>query len=248
MIGKLALALLACFLAAAPATAEDIRQEEVRFGKGESGAQIAGSIKGRESVSYLLGAREGQRMTVSLSSPNTSAYFNVYAPGRGPGDEALAVGDSIGPMMTDINRFDGLLPETGQYTISVYLYRNAARDGQKADYTLDVAIDAGGAQLPGEEAAGRATGEIPCAQEPGQPMRGCAFEVVREGGGTAAVTVTLPDGRSRIIFFEAGKPLYSNASEADGGDRFAATKNDDLNVISIGDERYEIPDAVASGG
>lgn len=135
---------LICLVAAAlPASAQDIRQETVRFAAGESGTTINDTIIGDQSVSYLLDARAGQRMTVSLDSANTSTYFNVYAPGKGPGDEALAVGDLTGPMMQDINRFDGVLPADGTYTISVYLYRSAARRDERTDYALDIAIGAG---------------------------------------------------------------------------------------------------------
>ena len=96
------------------------------------------------SVSYTLSAKAGQVMTVVLKPSNTATYFNVYAPGRGPGDEALAVSEMTGPMVPDMNQFKGALPETGVYTVSVYLYRSAARRNEKSNYTLDIAIAAQG--------------------------------------------------------------------------------------------------------
>ena len=63
-----------------------------------------------------------------------------------------------------------------------------------------------------------ATGNIPCAQSIGQPMAQCEFGVARAGGGYATVVVKKPDGRTRAIFFR------------------------------VGNERYEIPDAVVLGG
>jgi hypothetical protein len=45
-----------------------------------------------------------------------------------------------------------------------------------------------------------------------------------------------------------GKPIGSDTSEADGYPEFRATKENDLHIIHIGDERYEIPDAVVLGG
>lgn len=116
------------------------RTETVRFAAGATGTTITDTVVGRGSVLYRLGAEAGQRMRVSLTSANPSAYFNVYAPGTGPGDQALAAGTLTGPLMPDINRFDGVLSQSGEYTISVYLYRNAARDGQRADYALDISI------------------------------------------------------------------------------------------------------------
>ncbi|MEZ5811619.1 MAG: SH3 domain-containing protein [Rhizobiaceae bacterium] len=128
----------------------DMRTERVRFNAGRSGTTIQDRIRGYESVLYLIDARAGQTMNVSLNPSNGATYFNVYAPGRGPGDEALATGDTTGPMVPDLNRFNGVLPQTGTYTISVYLFRSAARRNERSNYTLDISISAGGTatQLP----------------------------------------------------------------------------------------------------
>jgi len=132
-----ALALALALSTGAPALAqEDIRQVEVHFPAGSTGTTLAGKVTGRESISYLIGAEAGQRMDVKLTSRSTSLYFNLYAPGRGPGDEALASGE----MTPELNHFTGTLPASGIYTVSVYLYRNAAREGKSADFTLDVSI------------------------------------------------------------------------------------------------------------
>jgi len=93
-----------------------------------------------------------------------------------------------------------------------------------------------------------ASGNIPCAQYQGQPMSQCRFEVTREGGGSATVIVTLPDGRKRAIFFEKGNALGADLSQADGDMSFRATKEADLYMIRAGKERYEIPEAVIFGG
>lgn len=93
-----------------------------------------------------------------------------------------------------------------------------------------------------------ATGQIPCAQHAGQPMGQCAFGVARAGGGYATVAVTKPDGSKRSIFFSNGLPIGADTSQADGYGAFRATKESDLHSIRVGDERYEIPDAVPLGG
>jgi hypothetical protein len=92
-----------------------------------------------------------------------------------------------------------------------------------------------------------ATGNIPCSMGGGAPTGSCPFGVTRQGGGTADVTVTKPDGRTRVIIFQNGRAIAANTSEADPG-KFSASKQADLNIIKIGQERYEIPDAVVSGG
>jgi Bacterial SH3 domain len=134
-------------VAASATTAQDIRTEPVHFAAGRSSARISGSIAGYESVSYVLGAEAGQTMTVALDASNGATYFNVYAPGSGPGDQALASSGLTGPAVPELNRFAAELPASGEYTISVYMMRAAARRDERSDYTLDIAV-AGAADMP----------------------------------------------------------------------------------------------------
>ena len=92
-----------------------------------------------------------------------------------------------------------------------------------------------------------ARGEIPCSEGGGR-MRQCAFEVAREGGGSATVKVSLPSGKTRFIYFEKGKALGADLSQADGDMTFKATKQGDVFKIQAGKERYEIVEAVVYGG
>lgn len=324
------------------------RTEQVRFEAGTTGASLSGQITGREFVTYTLGAEAGQRMTIALASNNTAAYFNLYEPGRGPGDEALAIGE----MQPEINRFDGVLPTSGVYTVSVFLYRNAARDGETADYTLDLSITgaagavvegdfadglAGGpdfwqvattgggtlklhseattgspevARLPRGEvvrnlgcrmnearqwcrvatladpgvegwAAGEflaeaappegvatqlpdaipvetddalvagtgfnATGQIECTPDQDAATGMCDFGVTREGNGTGAVTIYLPNGVTRMIRFEGGTPVSYEPVPPEGA-AMTVTRDGDNSIVFIGPERLVIPDAVIFGG
>ncbi len=124
-----------------------------------------------------------------------------------------------------------------------------------AEYLL-AAISPNGAAIMGPDdsalRAGRgefdATGPIPCAQHRGQPMGSCEFGVARKGGGYATVVITKPDGLKRAIFFRMGVAVGADTSQADGYPEFKATKEEDLHMIRVGDERYEIPDAVIFGG
>lgn len=309
---------------------------DVRFAAGESGASIRGRITGREYRLYRLGAEAGQRMTISLLTDSDAAYFNLYAPGKGPGDEAIAVSEMTGPNVPDINRFDGILPQSGVYTVSVYLYRNAARDGETASYTLDIGITgatgdvaqgdfadglqggpdfwrvtaSGGLNLrtkpsrgapvvtrlpiglmvrnlgcrmaeggswcrvatladPGFEGwasadflaeaaeetdalvpgtAFNATGSVECYPAPGAEAQMCDFGVIRDGNGTGTVTVTLPGGPSRSIFYDGGLPVSFDQSQADGDIAFEAKKTADGYMVFIGPASFVIPDAVIYGG
>jgi hypothetical protein len=78
-------------------------------------------------------------------------------------------------------------------------------------------------------------------------MTQCDFGVARAGGGYVTVVVTKPDGIPRAIYFMMGIPIGADTSEADPGE-FRASRESDLNLVRIGDERYEIPEAVVFGG
>jgi hypothetical protein len=106
---------------------------------------------------------------------------------------------------------------------------------------------------PSSARAGRgqfdATGPVACAERMGQPMGQCPMGVARDGGGSATVVVTRPDGRKRAIFFDKGKAVSADLSQADGNMTFRATKNaKGIYRINAGDERYEIPESVIFGG
>jgi hypothetical protein len=101
------------------------------------------------------------------------------------------------------------------------------------------------AKVPGTDY--HATTNIPCSMGGGAPTGSCPAGVKREGYGSAMVTVTKPDGRTRTIFFSNGRATGYDQSQADSG-KFSASKQADLNIIRIGQERYEIPDALPFGG
>jgi len=340
------------------------RSEQVRFKGGQTGTSIKGKITGYESVLYRVGAEAGQTMSVALKPSNSATYFNVYEPGKGPGEQALATGSATGSMVPDLNRFNGKLPTSGTYTISVYMMRSAARRNERSNYALDISISALGdaSRLPpvqrdyadglqggpdyweikttrptgkvalrvspsgaareiaslksgtvlrnlgcrmnegrrwchveapgaqqltgwaageflresshvqtqpsaGNAAAGgignfdrpvggvrprgsgfTATGQIPCARNVGQPMAQCDFGVVRKGNGNGTLTVFWPDGGTRVIVFKNGTPASFDQSQADGDVRINVDRKADLLTVTIGAQRFEIPDAVIYGG
>lgn len=136
------IAAVAAFLFAAPSGADTTTR--IRFDPGAEAAAFAGRVAGYEGASYLLGARAGQTITVEMETSNASAAFNVTAPGAGT---AMFIGSIAGLAFT------GVLPETGDYRIDVYLMRNAARRDETADYSLRVAIPAEDAAATGGDFA-----------------------------------------------------------------------------------------------
>ncbi len=208
-------------LVMAPSFAQsDIVKHPVQFAKGRTGTTIKGSVTGDQTVDYTLRAAAGQTMTVKLTGGST-VYHNVLLPGST--GEALFVGSRDGERSTTT------LPASGEYTIRVYQMGNAKSSGKRSNFTLDVAVDGGAQKAAAAPSAAdddkmvdasaragegkfNANGKIPCAQAKGQPMGQCDFGVARAGGGTAAVAVTLPDGRKRVIFFKSGKAVTANLS------------------------------------
>ncbi|KQM97788.1 hypothetical protein ASE85_12910 [Sphingobium sp. Leaf26] len=117
---------------AAPAVAQaPTRTERVVFARGASSITLRGMIRGYDTVDYVVSARAGQMMSVSLRAKNSSAYFNVL-PARG--SEAIFIGSTIG------NQFDGRLKDNGGYRVRVYLMRNAARRGEIAAFSLMIGV------------------------------------------------------------------------------------------------------------
>jgi len=236
------LLLVVCPLSVA---AESIEVKRISFAAGTSSATVKGSITGDKIVDYKLGAKAGQKISVTFQTSSGSNYFNLMAPGET--EVAFFNGSNEG------NRYEGNLPKTGDYTVRVYLMRSAARRNEKANYTLTVGISGSAARAEHRgdaKVAGtpyHATGNVPCAMKPEQPTGSCHFGVTREGNGTGTVTVTRPDGHTRMIFFKQGKATGYDKSQADSG-QFSAKQQGDLSIIRIGQERYEIPDAVIFGG
>ena len=52
----------------------------VRFRAGGESASYSGRIRGDDTARYVLDARRGQMMQVSLRADNPQAYFNVLPP------------------------------------------------------------------------------------------------------------------------------------------------------------------------
>ena len=145
------IAVAAFSLWTAVASAQDTRSIDVRFAPGSSGASLSDRIVGYESVLYRVGAEAGQTMRVTLSTEHTATYFNVYTPGSGPGDEALAVGQNTDPL----NEWTGELTVSGEYTVSVYMMRSAARRDERSDYTINISVEgATGSRVEGDFADG----------------------------------------------------------------------------------------------
>jgi hypothetical protein len=132
MRGKASFAIVsaAALLASAPLQAAP-REERISFAPRTSSKTVRGSVRGGDYVDYVIGARGGQLLTVNLRTNRGSNYFNIMPKGS---ETAYFIGSTSG------NAFRGPVPATGDQVIRVYLYRNDARRGVSANFTLTVSI------------------------------------------------------------------------------------------------------------
>jgi hypothetical protein len=123
--------LIQTALATSAAAEPRSRTEWVHFAKGDSATVIRSRLKGDQCVDYQLQAGAGQTLTVKLKTTSRQNYFNINPPDS---DLSMFVGSSSG------NRFSGILPTDGDYTVRVYLMRASARLDESASYTLSTGV------------------------------------------------------------------------------------------------------------
>ena len=112
---------------------------EIRFDRGASSKAISASVIRGERSLYSIGARVGQRLTLSISSVEDNAVFQVYAPGAQPkrADYGVEISGTALPGAAegqDAKSWSGILPQSGAYLIAVGPTRG------NATYTLTVTI------------------------------------------------------------------------------------------------------------
>ncbi|WP_139556539.1 hypothetical protein [Methylotetracoccus oryzae] len=241
----------AAFVLRAPVLmAAESRVERVSFKAGAASATLKGAIKGDQTVDYVLAARAGQMMSVTLDTSNGANFFNVLPPGS---DAAIANGSTLG------NAWAGTLPVDGDYRVRVYLMRSAARRNEQARYTLtlEIAGSKAAAAAPTGDAkvAGtpyHATGKVPCSVGPDpKGSAQCSFGVIRGAPGTAEVhladpgfDVSLHKDQLRVLRFAGAR-----VTSPDPKVRVTAEKKGDEWSIAIdGFQFFTIPEAVIVGG
>ncbi|MGI9034859.1 MAG: hypothetical protein ACR2GD_02355 [Pyrinomonadaceae bacterium] len=120
------LSIVLCLSLAAFASADGVRQR-IKFARGENSASVEGSVARGGRDIYIIGGREGQKMSVKISSDENNAVFQIrdaaskkFVSGAGEGDDATEWSNAI--------------PATGDYEIII----GGARGG--ASYKLSVTI------------------------------------------------------------------------------------------------------------
>jgi hypothetical protein len=227
-------------LAAPPAAP---KAQDIRFAPGTSAAELKGTVKGYASADYRLVAGTGQTLSVEMKRTNGAQYFNIVSPGS---NEAMFIGETTGVQAKVV------LPTDGAYLIRTYLMRSAARRNESSRYTMNVAVTGQAlAALPASQDAKvagtrfHATTELSCKPPYGAAPTRCEAGVVRRGrDGTATVEIRGPNQLLRQILFVKGEPVASNSAQA-----LASRRSGDTTTVEIGgDERFDVPDALLTGG
>ncbi|KKO64495.1 Inhibitor of g-type lysozyme precursor [Janthinobacterium sp. KBS0711] len=124
--------LLAALVFTMPAwSAAPVHKENVELTAEKTVHNVKGKIKGYATAEYTVAGKAGQTLSVKLKTNQPSNYFNIRQPGQ---DEALFIGSTTG------NNYQAKLPADGEYTVQVYLMRNAARRNAVASYSLEMGL------------------------------------------------------------------------------------------------------------
>ena len=144
---KRALPLLTLLLlAASPASADPAPPgtpppvpKPIHFATGKSSGTVKAAVIRGEQDFYSLGAKAGQRMTVTISAVESNAAFHIYAPGaaitRDAEGDLDVTGKALPDAEADATRWTGRLAASGTYLIEVGGTRG------NATYALTVSIE-----------------------------------------------------------------------------------------------------------
>ena len=133
-----ALRLMAVLLGFSVSAALAQDRVDIRFKPGATSTTINGAVRGDEYIDYVVNARGGQTMVVSLAVTDTnghgSAYFNILPAGKDYGGPYTGSSDND-------RRAEITVPHDGDWAIRVYLMGNDRDTGKTVGYSIDVYID-----------------------------------------------------------------------------------------------------------
>ena len=82
----------------------------IEFQRGATSTTINGTVRGDEQAEYVLGAKQGQKLVIKLTSvPAKSSVFQLLGPDN----------DTLGLEYDANYNYSGTLPKTGDYLITV---------------------------------------------------------------------------------------------------------------------------------
>ena len=115
--------------------------KKIFFATGSTRGMAGGHVQRGGRDIYSLNASAGQHMTITLTTPDDNAVFQIYEPGTTIGRDADGILEFRGTSLhvagdgNDATRWSGRLPRTGTYLVVVGSTRGNAR------YSMDVRIE-----------------------------------------------------------------------------------------------------------
>ena len=88
---------------------------------------------------------------------------------------------------------------------------------------------------------------LPCAQEQGQALGKCNAAVSRGVGGDATVVVTFQNGFARKLYFVHGEFVKASATMSGVGTDMDWRLANDVHLVRVDDQRFELPDRFVFG-
>jgi hypothetical protein len=216
----------------------------ISFPKASETKVIKESIKGYDGVIYTFTGKRAQKVRIMLKTSHKATYFNFLPAGS---YNAIFNGSLDG------NTYTGYLPDSGSYSVQVYMMRSAARRNEVANYSLSLSLtnDPNPPKQTIFPAAPRyydASAPLPCSTTPS------SFDMTCEG-------IVIRDYTNRSAKFWIRSPMDASYSRARAfsytNGVFEHGENKKLTVDRKGDESYlnlegkmfyKIPDAFVLGG
>ncbi len=93
-----------------------------------------------------------------------------------------------------------------------------------------------------------ATGKVPCTRAAGAAETLRAFGGLRRGGGTGSAERSLPDGTTRVLQFRNGPAVSVDPAPGAAAPVLGTVRKGDSSIVTLGGQRFVIPDAVIFGG
>ena len=180
--------------------------QRISFAAGATSATVTGRIDGTEIDNFLLNARAGQVMQVSVSSAANDLFLSVTSPGGTPLVRAESGAQS----------FNGTLPENGDYRLTVLSTSGTAH----SNYTLFVSVTGSGSSpAPTPTQASSTTQRINFA--PGATSASVTGSV--DGGSTRTYLVNAQEGqRMQIAVTSSANNVYLTVTTPSGATMISA--------------------------
>jgi hypothetical protein len=125
LIGLTVLQCLLAGTARAVAPQRSFSEQRIRFARGKHSATLRGRVSREKAMLYIVGAKAGQSMTVTLGG-DAKTRFDLSGP-KDTSGQTMASGET---------EWSGTLPADGDYKIFVFTEANAT-----SPFTLTVRVE-----------------------------------------------------------------------------------------------------------